>query len=438
MNIIAAALVTQLSVFVSVLALYSTTANATPTGRNILFIAIDDLRIEPQAITPHIDALAAESTRYNAAYAPTPFCVSSRATVLTGLKPSTHKVGQTFEAYLFSQASYNALFTNPQIKTIQEVLSDNGYYTATTGKVNHTQFPAQWDLAQPYDLPSWNPADPGPDGTYIQRTVLPPGQSHPDQEVADWAVSFLESYEGNEPFFLALGFTLPHLPWRVPQWAYDLYPAPVPYVPVPGDLDDEPPEAVKLVDTFFWNGNNPENPSQYDLIEDAGKAGEYTRFYLAGISHTDAMVGQVLAALAAHPTFSTNTDVVLWSDNGFHLGEKFYWQKFTFWEQSVKVPLLIKSPAIAAGDVNDEVSLLDLAPTLLDLAGLQAEPQFEGVSLASGRSPVEIYYNKGRATVTSGMKSVDYDLAKPGKADQASYDLVSDPLELVNLTTPGC
>lgn len=437
MNRISTALCVHLSVLLSLFALHAPVAGATPTGRNILFIAIDDMRIEPQAITPNIDALANESTRYNAAYAPAPFCVSSRATVLTGLKPSTHGVGLKFESFLLSQASYNNLFTDPQVTTIQEVLGANGYFTATTGKVNHSQFPAKWDLAQAYTLPTWNPADPGPDGTYIEPTVMPPEETHPDQEVADWAVSFMQGYNAGAPFFLAIGFYQPHLPWRVPQWAYDLYPAPVPYIPEPGDLDDEPDAAVRVAENLVWTGNNPNNPSQYDLIEDAGKAGDYTAAYLAAISHTDAMVGQVLAALAASP-HATTTDVILWSDHGFHLGEKFHWRKFTFWEQSVKVPFYIKSPSIAAGDVDDEVSLLDMAPTLLDLAGLPAEPQFEGVSLLSGRSPVEIYYDKGRATVANGLKDVDYDLDNPGPNHLASYDLVNDPLELVNLTPPGC
>lgn len=401
-------------------------------SRNVLFIAIDDMRVEPQAITPNIDALAAQSTRYTNAYASVPVCVGSRTTVMTGLKPSTHGVGLT----VFNLNGYQELFADPNTPTLPEVMGDNGYYTATMGKVTHQQHPEKWDHAEPYPeiVDFFNPLDPGPDGTYLEATVLAPGETHPDEATADWAANFIQTYTDNQPFFLAVGFYHPHIPWRVPQWAWDLYPSPPTHTPVPGDLDDESNDAVETARRIRWNG-----VPQYDLVQNAGKAADYTRAYLAAISLTDDLVGQVLDALAASP-HASNTDVVLWSDHGFHLGEKFHWRKGTFWETAVKVPLYIKSPSLPAGDVTDEVSLLDLAPTVLDLAGAPPEPKFEGVSLLSGRSPVEIYHGNGMATVSAGTKDIDYNLNVSGGADRGSYYLPNDPFEEVNLTPPppGC
>lgn len=418
----------QLAVAAALLLFLSPLANA---SRNILFIAIDDMRVEPQALTPNIDALAATSTRYNNAYTSVPSCVGSRMTVLTGLKPSTHGVGLT----VFDLSGYHAMMNDPGVTTLPEEMSDHGYLSATMGKISHFPAPAKWDVAQPYvdTLTLYNPFAPGPDGTYLWASVLPPEETHPDQEVADWAEDFINNHSGPQPFFLAIGFYQPHIPWRVPQWAYDLYPNPTPGAPIPNDMADEPAAAINLATELIY-GNTP----QYDIVENAGKRVDYTRAYLASISHTDAMVGQVLDALAQSPHAAT-TDIILWSDHGYHLGEKRHWRKMTFWEPAVKVPFYIKSPAIPAGDVTDEVSLLDLAPTVLDLAGAPVEPQFEGVSLVSGRSPVEIFYGDGKATVSAGTKSIDYDVNNVALDDIAEYYLPNDPLEQVNLTPPpGC
>ncbi|MDZ7782747.1 MAG: sulfatase-like hydrolase/transferase [Halioglobus sp.] len=148
-------------------------------------------------------------------------------------------------------------------------------------------------------------------------------------------------------------------------------------------------------------------------------------------SHSDAMVGQVLAALQDNG-YAANTDVILWSDHGYHLGEKFHWRKMTFWEQATRVPLLISSPGnpnYPPVDVFEEVSLLDIAATVLDLAGIAPESQFEGAPLHDtvNRSPVEIYIDDGVATVENGVKNINYDVNVPGLADVALYDLTIDP-----------
>jgi choline-sulfatase len=426
-------------------ALTQTASSQTPVPRNILFIAVDDLRnwvnynsdYAGTVHTPNIDALAAVSTRYLNAYATVPQCVGSRTSVMMGLSPATHLITKPIWGL---EPEYQAIYSNPALLSLPQVLNQNGYYTASTGKVFSVSLPNRWDEAGPANNPVYNPFDPGPDNTYLTPGVQSEFEVHPDQATANWAVNFLNTYAGTEPFFLAAGFHLPHVPWVAPQWAYDLYPIEeiVVSTPVPDDLADEPLAAVALVDP-------PNNAlSQYELIEYAGKAAVYTRAYLASISHTDAMVGQLLAALAASP-YANNTDVILWADHGFHLGEKFHWGKNTLWDQSVKVPLLVSSPGnpnYPAGDITSPVSLLDLAPTVLDLAGVAPFAQFEGAPLHDvvNRSPVEIYFNDGKATILPGdRKSIDYNLGlNQGLSDLAAY-LFSDSQEENNLLfIPGC
>lgn len=399
-------------------------------SRNILFITIDDMRLDAQALTPNIDALAATSTNYTNAYATVPACIGSRASLLTGLKPSTH--GLTVGSVTTGQ--YNNFYNNPGLTTLPEELSAAGYYTATMGKVNHTAITANWDLVQPYtSIQSYHdPFDPGPDGTFFNPLVLPPGDTHPDQAVANWAINFINTYAGSGPFFLAIGFEQPHVPWVLPQSYYDMYPSPTYHTPPPNDFNDEPTKAATLANQPVIGG-----VPQHTVVVNAGKQQDYTRAYLAAMTHTDDMVGQVISALQASG-FAGTTDIVLLSDHGYHLGEKAHWRKLTFWEPAVRVPFMINSPALSPGAVSTPVSLLDVAPTIMDLAGATAPAQFEGVSLVSGASPVEIYLEDGRATVTGSTKTIDYFLSIPGANHVVNYDLLADPGELVNLTPPGC
>jgi hypothetical protein len=155
------------------------------------------------------------------------------------------------------------------------------------------------------------------------------------------------------------------------------------------------------------------------------------------------MVGEVLTALAASP-HANNTDIILWSDHGYHLGGKFHWRKNTLWEQSARAPLFISSPGnpnYPTVDITSAVSLLDLAPTVLDLAGIPPFPQFEGVILgdAADHGPVQIFWFDGVATVQQdGTKFIDYDLTQDaGVSDQAFYNLNTDPGEQINLFANG-
>ncbi|MEM1113798.1 MAG: sulfatase-like hydrolase/transferase [Pseudomonadota bacterium] len=429
--------------------LISAQATSEPTGRNLLFIAIDDLRdwtgysgqYEGAIFTPNIDALANASTRYLRAYTTLPSCLGSRTSVMLGLSPATHGVG------LFSSSSpgvnsaeFRAIYGNADILSLPEVLRGHGYYTAAAGKVFHQQLPDRWQEVGPETRIAelFNAFEPGPDDTFIVPQVLDPATVHPDQAVADWGAAFIRDYASSEPFFLALGFYQPHLPWRVPQWAYDFYPLEevVAQKSSPRDLDDEPVGARELAASPIIDG-----VAQYDRVEAAGKAAEYTQAYLASVTHTDAMLGEVIEALQRSP-YAENTDILLWSDHGYHLGDKFHWRKQTFWEAAVRVPLLISSPGNAQYPVGDEsqpVSLLDIAPTVLELAGLPRFAQFEGLPLSRAREgrDVKIFLGKGQARLRNGIKVVDYDRTREqGLNDLSAYWLALDPYEEVNIIVP--
>jgi len=418
-------------------------SSQTLASRNILFISIDDMRVDPRAITPNLDALAAQATVYKNAYTIGLYCLPARTTVMFGTSPQTHQVGLNKIFFNEHTPEYQAVYDNPAMLSLPEILSDNGYTTAVTGKVFHTPEPNRWDHNGP--AVPWGELVQLQYPNLISRLmnigVYPAGETHPDQDIANYAINFIQNHSAQAgPFFLGVGFFQPHKPIVPPQTEIDRYNGLgiLAHSPTPGDLDDEPALAVdSYTQQLFWAGT-PLETSLHQIIVDSGMADDFTIKYLAAISHTDTMIGQVLTALAASPHAAT-TDVVLWSDHGFQLGEKFRWAKLSYHQPTVRVPFIIKSPTIPAGDVMTPVSLLDLPPTILDLAGIPASPQHEGMSLQAGSSPVEIFHKNGKATIVGDTKLIDYDQSLPGLTDVATYDLATDPEELTNLTPPiGC
>lgn len=429
------------AVLVFAVLLFSASVSA-QADRNIVFIAIDDLRVDAQAITPNLDTLAQQATVYSQAYTTALYCLPSRTTTMFGISPANHRVGLTQIFFNENTPEYQAIYGNPAILSLPEILGTNGYTTAVSGKVFHTPQPARWSLNGPAVPWSYLNTLPflGPMAGLVNRGVFPANETHPDQAIADYAVNFIANHGIQDgPFFLGVGFFQPHLPWVAPQWAYDMYNGVTvtAHTPTPGDLDDEPPVAVKSYTQQLLSPGTPQETTLHQLIVDNAEEVNLTRAYLAAASHTDAMIGLVLSALAASP-HASNTDVIIWSDHGYQLGEKFRWAKLSYHQPTVLVPLLIKSPMIPAGDVSQPVSLLDLAPTVLDLATGGTHPQFEGVSLRVGSSPVKIHHQYGEAVITGSDKTIDYDTRIPGNNDRAAYDLASDPLELINLVPPGC
>jgi len=349
---------------------------------NVLMICVDDLNDwtgflggHPQAVTPHMDALAKRGRNFANAHCAVPVCSCSRVSVMSGLAATTHgsyEIGPRYE-------QLDALTDVP---TIQRYFKDNGYYTLSGGKVLHHGFGGR--LADAIDRPLGREKSPRPKTPMSRPSRWSkawdwgpyPAQ---DAEMADIVLAKQAAHilreDFGKPFFMSIGFFRPHVPLFVPPRWFDLYDPKSLTLPrnPKSDLDDVPPNLLSINDYAVA-------PTHAEVVEH-DKQRSLTQAYLASISFVDHCVGIVLDALEAS-SHAENTIVVLWSDHGFHLGEKQHWAKRTLWEESTRVPLLFAGPGIEAGTACPQpVSLLDLYPTLVEICGLPASPHLEGVSL---------------------------------------------------------
>ena len=412
-----------------------------PERPNILLLCIDDLRDwvgylgeHPGVHTPHIDRLREEALSFDRAYCSVPVCRPSRGSMLWGLSAPT--AGFTGDSRGDTRA-YSALLESQDLQPLPVWFSRAGYTTIGTGKVFHRPAKAYWDDYLGYRLKSQREML-GDHGTFFDFGALPADVVHPDQVSAEFATRNLQAAH-DKPWFMAVGLMLPHVPWRVPQWAFDLHP--LDDVALPrvreDDLDDIPELGRQAVGGKFEIKGTP--MTQHELILYRGLWREHVQAYLASCSHTDVMVGQILDALAKSE-YADNTAVVLWSDHGYHLGEKLRWRKMALWEQATRVPLLIKAPwRVQGGDSFAEpVSLLDLGPTLMDLADLPVPGQFEGRSLlgidvqAARARPALMYWNSGYSVRVGKWRWTRY-----RDGTEELYDLNTDPEEFDNLVGPA-
>jgi arylsulfatase A-like enzyme len=415
---------------------------------NILFIVVDDLNGwvqclggHPQIRTPAIDRLARRGTLFRKAYCPAPYCNASRMAVFTGCLPSTTGIYRDQEYW-----------GQPQRRpTYLEALRRHGYQLFAAGKVLHGRYrygaagPADQDRVAWIDDQNraflWNQSvPPAPD--YIPEQpqrgrdqfawgMLPPQEERqqPDVITADAAIAFLQQ-PGPEPFFCAAGLYRPHLPWFVPQRFLDLYPLEQIQLPpvLASDLTDLPAAAKALVGASL----------DRQRLLDLGQTRQAVQAYMASVSFADAQVNRILEGLAASPA-RHNTVVALWSDNGFHLGEKLHWRKFTLWEEATHVPLIVVPPEgdRVAAAVDQPVSVLDLFPTLFDLCGLPPLQPVDGRSLVpwmQGKAGVE----SAAAVMTWGegnhsLRQGNWRYTRYRDGGEELYNQSSDPHEWHNL-----
>ncbi|MGH9656997.1 MAG: sulfatase, partial [Bryobacteraceae bacterium] len=364
---------------------------------NVLMLAVDDwndwvgaLGGHPQVKTPHLDRLAARGCLFTDAHTASPLCNPSRTALMTGRRPSSTGV------YTNDQVWRTAM---PEVVTLPQHFRGHGYRTAGGGKLFHHgrgyNDPASWD-----DYYFWNPAarqngwtegysfPPDPEPSHRPVTPMPsvswrnfdwapidaPEQAMSDYKVASWAASLLREKHG-QPLFLAAGMFRPHIPWFVPKKYFDMYPLDEVIVPVvkEDDLADLPPIARQ------WALNEH---SRHDLLVGTGNWKRAVQAYLACITFSDAQIGRILDALDSGPN-KDNTIVVLWSDHGYHLGEKSHWHKQALWNRATHVPFIVAAPGVTTPGSRcpRPVSLIDLYPTLTDLAGLPPRAGVEGTSL---------------------------------------------------------
>ncbi len=349
---------------------------------NVLFIAIDDLNDwtgflggHPEARTPHMDALAERGCNFTNAHCPVPVCSASRVSVMSGLAATTHG---SYEL----GPRYEELPALSDVPTVQQYFKDHGYTTIVGGKVLHHGFGGR--LADGIDRALGRAKSPRPKKP-MNRPADWSGAwdwgafPESDAEMEDYQLALsaadvlLEKHE--KPFFLSVGFFRPHVPLFVPPKWFDLYDAET--ITLPGDPE---PDLEDLPGNFLDINEYAVAPKHADVVA-AGKQRSLTEAYLASVSFVDHCVGVVLDALESSP-FSDDTVIVLWSDHGFHLGEKRHWAKRTLWEESTRVPLLFAGPGITPGEECDEpASLLDIYPTLVDLCDLPENSRLEGVSM---------------------------------------------------------
>jgi len=421
----------------TLLTLLLLTACAAGEKPNILIISIDDLNDwtgslggHPQARTPHIDRLAERGTLFANAHCQAPICTPSRASMVTGLLPST-------TGLYFLQPG---LESSPRAKrqpTLMATLQANGYRTMSAGKFvkGRNEGPYFDDYGGDCGGFGPNPEEkihcPHGGINWDWGAYPETNEQLPDHDVADWVVERLES-DHEQPFLLVAGFWRPHVPMYAPQEWHDLFPADSVKLPevLDGDRDDLSPYALDLT--------NGEPAPRHSWFVEADMWRSAVRSYLASIAFVDSQVGRVLDALDASP-HRDDTIVVLLSDHGFHLGEKQRWAKRALWTDSTRVPLILDAPGMPAGEVTRRpAGLVDLYPTLLELTGIDAAGiDLDGHSLVPQlRDPDAPRRQPAICTFGPANHSLHFTrwhYLRYADGSEELYDLENDPHEWHNL-----
>lgn len=413
---------------------------------NILFIAVDDLndwaveRDSPLHL-PNLRRLERMGVRFEHAYTASPACNPSRTALLTGV--ATARSGVYDNRSRWREAIPGAI-------TLPRYFQDNGYRVEGAGKIFHHHRNSAWHDAESFHRYEKLQADPMP-SVKLNRTEAMGGNfdwgqwpgdesKTPDARSATYAEQFL-ARQHDKPFFLAIGLFRPHMPFHAPPASFRHYPEAAVTMPrvFDDDLADLPSGAFGLL------GQKAHFFDEIRRMEQArpGTWRASVRAYQASASFADKQLGRVLDALAASP-YAANTVIVLWSDHGYHLGEKGHWEKFALWERSTRVPLVMAVPGVTRpGSVSRRpVSLLDVYPTLVELAGLPANGAVDGVSLApllqepdaAWDRPAVMTYQRGNHAV----RSERWRYIRYADGTEELYDHASDPDEWHNLARdPG-
>ncbi len=414
---------------------------------NVVLIIVDDLNDwvgclggHPNARTPHMDRLAQQGTLFVNAHCQAPLCGPSRASFLSGLFPSTtglygqprrdlEKDTQRFVGHLLPQ-----------------YFSRHGYRTYGVGKITHgISLKAVVDVAGPTGSSGPKPRVAG--GEAIDRFHYWPDESSPfsgtqtdwgafperdalmpDHQTAAWAVEKLN--EASDPFFMAIGFHRPHVPFYVPERWFEDFPLNELALPQiqDGDLDDVPSigRAIHELPRF------PQLP--FLQADDNAQWRLCVQAYLACVAFVDAQIGKVLAAVPS------KTIVALISDHGYHLGEKNRVAKHSLWPESTRVPMIVRAPDVgrAGQRVDQPVGLIDLFPTLCDLVGIPAKAGLEGKSLKPlledpaapwDRPAIRTTYARGNHS----LQSRTHHYVRYEDGSEEYYDLRRDPHAWDNL-----
>ncbi len=450
----------------------SNEAPATIEQPNILLISLDDMNNwigpmggHPQALTPNLDSFAQSGFTFQHAYTASPSCNPSRTAMMSGKAPWV-----------------TGVYKNPQIwrhvlgdeKMLPELFRDAGYSTGGAGKIYHNNMPdpRSWDAYFPdliqhfpdYWLPVQDEATgekrfaltdneiredglekvtfnmPSPEGIYMAFDFEPlpvSTEETGDYSSVNWVSEQLKK-DHDKPFFLAAGIYRPHLPWYVPQKYYDKFPLEDVQLPelLETDTEDLPAEGQSIAKSRY-----------HDLIIEGGLWEQAVQGYLASINYADDLVGKLLTDLEASE-YADNTIVVIFSDHGWQLGEKGHWRKFALWEDVLNTVLMVRVPKdvkglpqgnYVGGESDGNVSLLDVLPTLLELAGIEPKEGISGRSIvplladpdAEWNEPVVSVYGDNRYSVIQG----DWHYILYEEGGEELYNMVDDPHEWENLAS---
>lgn len=483
--------------------LQSCTQNGPGERPNVILIMCDDLNDYPavygghnQAITPNMDKLAASGICFTNAQTNTPVCMPSRNSLFTGVYP--HDSGD------FGWTSRLKQPVLKHNKTLMHLLRENGYHLMGTGKLLHNNEPELWDewgMKEGYnygpfvgsgDTMSVHPGVPAPyrdigpiDGSFGPLSAGPDFKGEDarfswiygrdmkplryendddrdlvqDELHAQWAVEMLKKHEeegAGKPFFMGIGFIKPHTPLHAPQKFFDMYPIDQLELSewLDGDKDD----------TYYLDNMSPnrKGPRYFRVITESYDGDSewavkhFLQAYLACVSHVDEQIGVVLDALEESP-FRENTIVIFTSDHGWQMGEKEYMFKNSLWEESARIPMLIRAPGSGEGvSVDQPVALIDLFPTIADYCGLEGDNKLSEEGGAIGGHSLRPLIENPRRGVWDGpegaltvigavstrvpaekqnysYRTKDWRYLHYSDGSEELYDHVKDPFEWHNL-----
>jgi arylsulfatase A-like enzyme len=414
---------------------------------NVLFIAVDDLNDwvghlqgHPNAVTPNIDRLAKRGVSFSQAHCAAPLCNPSRISLLTGIAP--HKSGVYGNREKLRQKL-------PDAVTIMQHFRASDYTVKGAGKIFHGTAAYDEDSWDSYHSPQKKKLVQIPQKPRLAKSAWAPWGplKNSDEDMFDamntsWLIAELAKNH-DKPFFLACGFTKPHLPWKVPQKYFDMHPLKSIQLPKikKGDLDDVPAFAKKLPAQVYdpsYDKNYAAQGGDHQNVLTHNQWPKAVQAYLATISFVDTQIGRILDTLD-NSKHAENTIIILWGDHGWHLGEKEHWRKHTLWEVATRTPLIISTPNGVKGQLCERpVSLLDIYPTLIDLCALPERKNLDGQSLkpllqnpqSEWSKPVLITYgHQNHALQTERWRYIQY---RDGTSEL--YDHSKAPNEWTNLS----
>lgn len=396
---------------------------------NVLFIAVDDLNHwvghlerNSQTVTPNLDRLAAMGVSFTNAHCAAPVCNASRAALLSGKRPSTSGVydnGQPFQRVIQPEES---LFSH---------FKASGYETLGMGKLWHggLAWPKQWTGHGPKEQAVRAKLDDRSIGGIKFGVLDGDDDAVSDTQIASYAIEQLGKSH-DKPFFLAVGFHKPHMPWNVPQQYYDMHPLSEIELPpfADNDLNDIPPAGIKMAKP---NGD-------HQRVLKSGRWNEAVQAYLATISYLDGQVGRVLDAYEKSPE-RDNTIICLWGDHGWHLGEKHHWRKFALWEEATRAPLIWVVPGTTPeGQLcAAPIDFISVYPTLCSLTGLDRPQHVEGLDITLLLAEPTTEWTHSAVTTfrrnNHAVRSDRWRLIRYANGDEELYDHDADQYEWTNL-----